>query len=159
MQITIIGVGKIKENFLAKAIEEYKKRLNRYCKLSIIEVPDEKAPEHLSEKQKEQIKETEGEKILPHLKENMYVVAMDIQGESLTSEALAEKIGQLGLRGNSNLAFIIGGSLGLSAGVLNRADYRLSLSAMTFPHQLTRLLLLEQIYRSFKIIKGEPYHK
>lgn len=159
MQITIIGVGKIKENFIVKAIEEYKKRLNRYCRLVIIEVPDEKAPEHLSEKEKEQIKDLEGEKILSQLKESMYVIALDIQGQALTSEGLAEKIEQLGLRGNSNLAFVIGGSLGLASGVLDRADFRLSLSAMTFPHQLTRLILLEQIYRSFKIIKGEPYHK
>ncbi len=159
MQITIVGVGKIKEKFMIKAIDEYKKRLTRYCRLNIVEIVDEKAPENLSEKQKELIKETEGQKILSFLKDNMYVIAMDIQGRSLSSEALAEKIQQLGLKGDSNLAFIIGGSLGLSAEVINKADFRLSLSVMTFPHQLTRLILLEQIYRSFKIIKNEPYHK
>lgn len=157
MQITIIGVGKIKENYLVKAIEEYKKRLGRYCKLTIVEVPDVKAPENLSDKEKEQVKDAEGKSIFSQLKEGMYVIALDIQGRLLTSEELAGKIDRLGVQGYSHLAFIIGGSLGLSEQVLKRADFRLSFSPMTFPHQLMRLILLEQIYRSFKIIKGEAY--
>ncbi|NLL19561.1 MAG: 23S rRNA (pseudouridine(1915)-N(3))-methyltransferase RlmH [Clostridia bacterium] len=159
MQITIIGVGKIKENYLVKAIDEYKKRLGRYCKLTIVEVPDVKAPESLSDKEREQVKTAEGASILSQLKDGMYVVALDIKGRMLTSEELAEKIDDLGVQGHSHLAFIIGGSLGLSEQVLKKADFRLSFSPMTFPHQLMRLILLEQIYRSFKIIKGEPYHK
>ncbi|MFA5536697.1 MAG: 23S rRNA (pseudouridine(1915)-N(3))-methyltransferase RlmH, partial [Bacillota bacterium] len=153
MQITIVAVGKIKEKFMMQAIGEYKKRLGRYCKLNIIEIADEKAPENLGVKQREQLKETEGQKILPFLKDKLYVIALDIQGEPSSSEGLAEKIRQLGLRGDSNLVFVIGGSLGLSAEIINKADFRLSLSPLTFPHQLTRLILLEQIYRSFKIIK------
>lgn len=159
MQITIIGVGKIKEKYLVKAVDEYKKRLGRYCKLAIVEVPDVKAPESLSDKEKEQVKITEGANILSHLKEGMYVIALDIKGQMLTSEELAARIDKLGIHGHSHLAFIIGGSLGLSEEVLQRADFRLSFSPMTFPHQLMRLILLEQIYRSFKINRGEPYHK
>ncbi|WP_066634115.1 23S rRNA (pseudouridine(1915)-N(3))-methyltransferase RlmH [Desulfolucanica intricata] len=159
MNITIIGVGKVKEKSMVKVMDEYIKRLSRYCKLNIIEVPDKKAPENLSEKEEEQVKVVEGEGILKHVKDGMYVIALDIQGKMLSSEELAEKLEQLGIQGNSNLAFIIGGSLGLSDEVRRMADFRLSFSPMTFPHQLMRLILLEQIYRGFKIIKGEPYHK
>lgn len=159
MNITIISVGKIKEKYISAAIEEYAKRLNRYCKLSIIEVPDEKAPENLSDKEMEQVKRAEGEQILKHLREGMYTVVLDIQGKMLSSEKFSEMLGSLGLQGNSSVAFVIGGSLGLSQEVLGRADYRLSFSPMTFPHQLMRVILLEQIYRGFRIIKGEPYHK
>lgn len=159
MNITIIGVGKVKENFMAKAIDEYTKRLSRYCKLNIIEVPDEKAPENLSEKEMEQVKGAEGENILKHVKEGMYVIALDIQGKMLSSEEMADKMEKLGLQGNSSIAFIIGGSLGLSDEVRKRADFRLSFSPMTFPHQLMRVILLEQIYRGFRIMKNEPYHK
>ncbi|MFT9496492.1 23S rRNA (pseudouridine(1915)-N(3))-methyltransferase RlmH [Anaerosolibacter sp.] len=159
MNISIIGVGKVKENFMAKAIDEYTKRLSRYCKLNIIEVPDEKAPENLSEKEMEQVKGAEGENILKHVKEGMYVIALDIQGKMLSSEELADKMEKLGLQGNSSIAFIIGGSLGLSDEVKKRADFRLSFSPMTFPHQLMRVILLEQIYRGFRIMKNEPYHK
>ncbi|MDF2547699.1 MAG: rRNA ((1915)-N(3))-methyltransferase RlmH [Anaerosolibacter sp.] len=159
MNISIIGVGKVKENFMAKAIDEYTKRLSRYCKLNIIEVPDEKAPENLSQKEMEQVKGAEGENILKHVKEGMYVIALDIQGKMLSSEELADKMEKLGLQGNSSIAFIIGGSLGLSNEVRKRADFRLSFSPMTFPHQLMRVILLEQIYRGFRIMKNEPYHK
>jgi 23S rRNA (pseudouridine1915-N3)-methyltransferase len=159
MNITIIGVGKVKENFMVKAIDEYVKRLSRYCKLNIIEVSDEKAPENLSDKEMEQVKGAEGESILKHVKEGMHVIALDIQGKMLSSEELADKMEQLGLQGNSSVAFIIGGSLGLSNEVRKRADFRLSFSPMTFPHQLMRVILLEQIYRGFRIMKNEPYHK
>lgn len=159
MQVTVIGVGKIKENYIVKAIEEYKKRLGRYCKLRILEVADEKAPDNLSDKEIAQVTALEGARILNHIKEGMYVIALDIKGQLLSSEELAEKLRTLGVQGNSNLVLIIGSSLGLSQQVLSRADFRLSFSPMTFPHQLMRLILLEQLYRSFKIIKGEPYHK
>ncbi|AOT70552.1 23S rRNA (pseudouridine(1915)-N(3))-methyltransferase RlmH [Geosporobacter ferrireducens] len=159
MNIIIISVGKIKEKFMVSAVEEYTKRLSRYCKLSIVEVPDEKAPENLSEKEMEQIKGAEGESILKHVKEGMYVIVLDIQGKMLSSEKFAEMIEDLGLQGNSSITFVIGGSLGLSGKVLSRADYRLSFSHMTFPHQLMRVILLEQIYRGFRIMKNEPYHK
>lgn len=159
MNIHLISVGKIKEKHFIQAIEEYAKRLSRYCKLSIIEVPDEKAPENLSDKEMDQVKKTEGENLLKNIKEGMYVIALDIKGKMLDSEAFAVHLKNLGVEGNSNIAFIIGGSLGLSEEVLKRADFRLSFSPMTFPHQLMRVILLEQIYRGFRIIKGEPYHK
>ncbi|QEK13481.1 23S rRNA (pseudouridine(1915)-N(3))-methyltransferase RlmH [Crassaminicella thermophila] len=159
MNITIIGVGKIKEKYLVSAINEYKKRLSRYCKLNIVEVSDEKAPENLSDKEMDNIKKVEGEKIFKHIKEGMYVIALDIKGKMLSSEAFADKLQRLGVQGNSNIAFIIGGSLGLSKEILKRADFKLSFSPMTFPHQLMRVILLEQTYRGFRIMKGEPYHK
>ncbi|WP_053955047.1 23S rRNA (pseudouridine(1915)-N(3))-methyltransferase RlmH [Inediibacterium massiliense] len=159
MNITIIGVGKVKEKYFTGAIDEYKKRLSRYCKINIIEVSDEKAPENLSDKEMENIKDIEGEKILKNIKDGMYVISLDIKGKMLSSEELAEKINGLGVSGNSHITFIIGGSLGLSKEVLKRSDYRLSFSPMTFPHQLMRVILLEQVYRGFRIIKGEPYHK
>jgi len=159
MNITIISVGKIKEKYFVGAINEYKKRLSRYCKLNIVEVSDEKAPENLSDKEMVMIKDAEGEKILKHVKDGMYVIALDIQGKMLSSEDLSKKIESLGVEGNSNIACIIGGSLGLSDAVKKRADYKLSFSPMTFPHQLMRVVLLEQVYRGFRIMKGEPYHK
>lgn len=159
LNITIIGVGKIKEKYLVSAINEYKKRLSRYCKLNIIEVSDEKAPENLSDKEMEQIKDAEGEKILKHVKDGMYVIPLDIKGKMISSEELSDKLEKLGVGGHSNIAFIIGGSLGLSKEILKRADYKLSFSPMTFPHQLMRVILLEQVYRGFRIMKGEPYHK
>lgn len=159
MNITIICVGKLKEKYLKAAIEEYSKRLNRYCKLDIIEVNDEKTPDNASEKEEIIIKEKEGNNILKYVKDNMYVIALDLKGKMLSSEELAEFIGGLGIRGNSNIAFIIGGSLGLSKEVLNRADYKLCFSKMTFPHQLMRVILLEQVYRAYRINSGEPYHK
>ncbi|MCX7883631.1 MAG: 23S rRNA (pseudouridine(1915)-N(3))-methyltransferase RlmH [Caloramator sp.] len=153
--IKIICVGKLKEKYLKEGIDEYLKRLSKYCNIEIIEVPDEKAPENLSEKQEEQIKIKEGQGILKYIKENMYVIALDIKGKMISSEDLVAFMEDLGVKGISNAAFVIGGSLGLSKEVLQRADYKLSFSKMTFPHQLMRLILLEQIYRGFRIIKGE----
>ncbi|SHE86565.1 23S rRNA (pseudouridine(1915)-N(3))-methyltransferase RlmH [Clostridium fallax] len=159
MNITVITVGKLKEKYLKQAIYEYSKRLSRYCKLDIIELSDEKTPDNASEKEELQIKEKEGNLILSKIKDTMYVVAMDLKGKQITSEEFASFIDNCGVTGNSNIAFIIGGSLGLSEQVLNRANYKLCFSKMTFPHQLFRVMLLEQIYRGFRIIKGEPYHK
>ncbi|MBP2031900.1 23S rRNA (pseudouridine1915-N3)-methyltransferase [Clostridium algifaecis] len=159
MNITLITVGKIKEKYLKEAIGEYSKRLSRYCKLNIVELQDEKTPENASEKDENIIKEKEGERILKHINDSMYVIALDLKGNMLTSNEFSDFIGNLGLRGNSNLAFVIGGSLGISREILNRANYKLCFSKMTFPHQLFRVILLEQIYRGFKIMKGEPYHK
>lgn len=159
MNLTIISVGKLKEKYLKEGINEYLKRLSKYAKVEIIEVPDEKAPENLSQREEENIKDKEGQNILKHIKENMFVVALDIQGKHLSSEEFAQFLSQRAIEGNSSIAFIIGGSIGLSKGVLNRADFKLSFSKMTFPHQLMRLILLEQIYRAYRIISGEPYHK
>ena len=159
MNITVITVGKIKEKYLRDAIDEYAKRLSRYCKLDLIEVPDEKTPENASEKEELQIKDKEGDGILKYIKDNMYVVALAIEGKQLSSEELAGFIKELGVKGDSNIAFVIGGSLGLSKSVLNRANYKLSFSKMTFPHQLMKVILLEQVYRGYRIINGEPYHK
>ena len=159
MKITVITVGKIKEKYLEDAIAEYSKRLSRYCKLEIIQVADEKTPDRASEVVETQIKDKEGERILSHIKDTAYVVALAIEGKMISSEELAELIDGLGVRGESHIQFVIGGSLGLSKKVLERADYKLSFSRMTFPHQLMRVILLEQIYRSYRIISGEPYHK
>lgn len=159
MNITLITVGKIKEKYLKDAIDEYAKRLSRYCKLDIVELPDEKTPDNASDKEELLIKEKEGRNILSKVKDNAYVVAMDLKGKHITSEEFASFIDNLGVEGNSNLVFIIGGSLGLSQEVLQRANYKLCFSKMTFPHQLFRVMLLEQVYRGFRIIKGEPYHK
>ena len=159
MKITVIAVGKIKERFFEEAIAEYSKRLSRYCKLEIIQVADEKTPDRASEAAERQIKDKEGERILSHAKDSAYVIALAIEGKMLDSEALAEKISSLGLMGESHIQFVIGGSPGLSKKVMDRADFALSFSNMTFPHQLMRVVLLEQIYRSFRIIEGAPYHK
>lgn len=159
MNITLITVGKIKEKYLRDAIDEYSKRLSRYCKLDIIELPDEKTPDNASEKEELQIKEKEGKNILSKIKENSYVIAMDLKGKHITSQEFSSLIDNLGVEGNSNITFVIGGSLGLSEEVIKRANYKLCFSKMTFPHQLFRVMLLEQIYRGYRIIKGEPYHK
>ncbi len=159
MKITILTVGKIKEPFYREAIFEFQKRLGRYAKLSIIEVPDEKAPEEAGEREKMQILEKEGGRLLKQIHSGTYVIALAIDGKAYDSIAFAEKIKSLGVNGASHILFVIGGSLGLSKAVLDRADLRLSFSNMTFPHQLMRVILLEQIYRSFRIINGEPYHK
>ena len=159
MKITVITVGKIKEKYLEDAIAEYSKRLSRYCKLEIIQVADEKTPDRASEVVETQIKDKEGERILSHIKDTAYVVALAIEGKMISSEELAELIDGLGVRGESHIQFVIGGSLGLSKKVLERADYKLSFSRMTFPHQLMRVILLEQIYRSYRIVNGEPYQK
>lgn len=159
MKITLITVGKIKEKYLKDAIAEYSKRLSRYCKLEIIEVTDEKTPDQSSEAVDNAIRDKEGERILKHIRDDMYVITLEIAGKMLTSEELAEKIENLGIQGSSSIAFVIGGSIGLGSEVLKRSDYALSFSKMTFPHQLMRVILLEQVYRSFRIINGEPYHK
>lgn len=159
MNITLVTVGKLKEKYLKQAIDEYSKRLSRYCKLDIIELPDEKTPDNASEKEEAQIKEKEGRAILSKIKDNAYVVAMDLKGKQLTSEELSSFVERCGVTGNSNIVFVIGGSLGLSDEVIKRADYKLCFSKMTFPHQLFRVMLLEQVYRTFRIMKNEPYHK
>ena len=159
MKITIVCVGKIKEKYFTGAMEEYAKRLGRYCSLTVTEVADEKTPDGASEAVETQIKEKEGERILSNIKDGSFVVALAINGNMLDSEELAAKIEKWGVSGISQIVFIIGGSLGLSNQVLVRADYKLSFSKMTFPHQLMRVILLEQIYRSYRIIQGEPYHK
>lgn len=159
MKITLIAVGKLKEKYLKEAVSEYSKRLGRYCKLEIIEVSDEKTPEQASQTAEEQIREKEGERILKHIKNDMYVIALEIQGKMLSSEELAAKMEDLGIQGKSHIAFVIGGSIGLGREVLKRADESLSFSKMTFPHQLMRVILLEQVYRGYRIINGEPYHK
>lgn len=157
--IRIICVGKIKERFYAEAVNEYLKRLNRYAKVSVIELADEKAPERASEAEKAAILKKEGGRILAALSDRDYVLALAIDGRSFSSEALAAHLDGLMAGGKSCLAFVIGGSLGLAPEVILRADERLSFSALTFPHQLMRVILLEQIYRCFRIARNEPYHK
>lgn len=159
MKITIVCVGKIKEKFYRDALAEYTKRLSRYCSLRITEVADEKTKEQASETECAIIKDREGERILKSIRDDGYVIALAIDGKNLDSVELSEKIDKLGLSGKSNVYFVIGGSLGLSDAVMKRADYKLSFSRMTFPHQLMRVILLEQIYRSYRIINHEPYHK
>ena len=159
MEIRIVTVGKIKEKYLCDGIAEYAKRLSRYCRLTFCQVADEKTPDKASEALNTQIKNTEGERLMKHIREQDYVIALAIDGKMLSSEQLADKIRQLGVMGESHIQFIIGGSLGLSDRVLEAADMLLSFSKMTFPHQLMRVILLEQVYRSYRIIQGEPYHK
>ncbi|TMV48004.1 23S rRNA (pseudouridine(1915)-N(3))-methyltransferase RlmH [Paenibacillus mesophilus] len=159
MQIQIIAVGKLKEKYWTDGIAEYSKRLTPYAKLTITEVPEEKAPERMSESEEQQVKQKEGERILAALKPDTYVITMAIGGQMWTSEELADQIDRLGTYGRSHVTFLIGGSNGLSDEVLKRADAKLSFGRITFPHQLIRLVLVEQVYRAFKIIRGEPYHK
>lgn len=159
MKITIIAVGKIKEKFYRDAISEYAKRLSKYCKFEIIEVADEKTPDKCSDIEEEMILTKEADKILKNIRQDMFVYALAIKGKKLDSVAFADEINQLALSGKSSIAFIIGGSLGLHSSVLQRADKHLSFSDMTFPHQLMRVILSEQIYRAFRIIAKEPYHK
>ena len=159
MKITLITVGMIKEKYLKDAIAEYSKRLSRYCKLEIVEVADEKTPDNASDTVEDAIRDKEGERILKYIKEDAYVITLEIAGKMLTSEEMAEKIDKLGVQGTSHIIFIIGGSIGLGREILKRSDYALSFSKMTFPHQLMRVILLAQIYRSYRIINHEPYHK
>lgn len=159
MNISIVTVGKLKEKYLKAGIAEYAKRLGAYAKISEVEVADEKAPEQLSEADMEIIKKKEGERILAKIPLDAYVIALAIDGKMKTSEQLAKDIESLMTYGRSKIFFVIGGSLGLHDEVLKRADEKLSFSKMTFPHQLMKLILLEQIYRAFRIMKGEPYHK
>lgn len=159
MEIKIITVGKLKEKYLKLGIEEYTKRLKKYTKVTLIEVPDEKAPETLSEKEMEQVKEKEGERILSHIQDKDYVFALAILGKNYDSVGFAKQIQQLQVHGKSTLTFVIGGSLGLSDSVMKRANEAISFGAFTYPHQLMKLILVEQIYRSFRINNNEPYHK
>ena len=159
MKITILCVGKIKEKFYTEAVLEYKKRLSRYCSLQIVEVSDEKTKEQASETEIEMVKNREGERILKAIRDDGYVIALAIEGRQYDSVELSDKIEQLGIRGISHVYFVIGGSLGLAEEVLKRADEKLSFSRMTFPHQLMRVILLEQVYRSYRIMNHEPYHK
>ena len=159
MKIEVVCVGKLKEKYLVEAIKEYTKRLGRYCKLNIVELSDEKTPDNASEKEELMIKDKEGEKILSQIKDGAYVIALALDGKMISSEELASFVADCGVKGNSHLVFVIGGSLGLSEAVLKRANYKLCFSKMTFPHQLFRVMLLEQIYRAYRINNGEPYHK
>ena len=159
MNITIISVGKLKEKYLKMGIEEYVKRLGGYAKVELVEVPDEKAPEQLSDAEMEIVKKKEGERILAKISDGMHVVALAIEGKMKSSEEMARDLESLMTYGTSKIAFVIGGSLGLHEDVMKRADEKLSFGKMTLPHQLMKLVLVEQIYRSFRIIKGEPYHK
>lgn len=158
LHINIICVGKIKENFFREAITEYSKRLSRFCNLTITELADEKIPDNASSKIEQDIKEKEGNNILSHIKKDSYVIALDLKGLEPDSVALSQKITKLSIT-NSNITFIIGGSLGLSEKVLSSCNEKLCFSKMTFPHQLIRIFLLEQLYRTFKIANNETYHK
>ena len=159
MKIRLLTVGKIKENYLVQGIREYEKRLSRYCKLEIIEVSDEKTPDKASDALEAQIRDTEGKRILKYIRDVDYVIALAIQGKMPDSVELSQFMENLGIQGKSSVVFVIGGSLGLSDEVLKRSDYQLSFSRMTFPHQLMRMILLEQIYRGYRIMMHEPYHK
>lgn len=159
MKITIIAVGKIKEKFYRDAIAEYAKRLGRYCKLEIVQVEDEKTPDKAGASFEESVKHKEAERILKHVREDAFVIVLDIQGKAYDSELFAREIDRLATMGISHIQFVIGGSLGLHEKVSKKADLTVSFSKMTFPHQLMRVILLEQVYRAYRIINGEPYHK
>lgn len=159
MRITILAVGKIKENFFREAIAEYEKRLSRYCKLDLIEVADEKTPDHASKAEEEQIKEKEARRILDKISPDAYVITLEILGKEMDSVSFSEMLQKLGVAGKSQVIFVIGGSLGLHESVSRRADGKVSFSLMTFPHQLMRVILCEQLYRGFRIMNHEPYHK
>lgn len=153
MKITVLAVGKIRERYLQDAIEEYRKRLSKYCKLEIIEVADEKVPEQAGLAMEDMIRNKEAERLLKYIKSDAYVITLEIQGKMLTSEEMADQIEQLGIQGKSQICFVIGGSIGLGRKIRKRADYALSFSKMTFPHPLMRVILLEQVYRSYRIMK------
>lgn len=159
MKITVICVGKIKEKFYRDAIAEYEKRLSKYCKFEIVEVPDERTPDKASPVEEEQIKEKEANRILPNIKDDTFVCTLEIAGKRFSSVGFADWMAQLAVSGKSNIVFVIGGSLGLHDSVLARSNQAISFSDMTFPHQLMRVILSEQIYRAFRIINNEPYHK
>lgn len=159
MNITVLCIGKLKETYWTQAVSEYEKRLSRFCSLTIRELKEERLPDRASQAQCQAVIEGESDALLKAIRPGSYVIALDVQGKTLSSEGLAQKIDQLGLQGNSDLVFIIGGSLGLSQRLLEQADFRLSFSAMTFPHQMMRVILLEQIYRAFKMNHNEAYHK
>lgn len=159
MNVRILCVGKIKEKFYRDALLEYSKRLSKYCSLEVIEVADEKTSENASDTEIDMVKAKEGERILKHIKDRDYVIALAILGKQQDSVAFSKFIENLGITGQSTIDFVIGGSLGLSDEVLKRSNYQISFSKMTFPHQLMRVILLEQIYRAMRIMNNEPYHK
>ena len=159
MNITVICIGKLKERYWREAVGEYSKRLGSYCGLRVLELKEARLPAGAGSAEEEAVKTAEGEEILSRVNKDMFVVSLEIRGKRMSSETLAEKLRNLALEGRSEIAFVIGGSLGLSEAVSRRADLKLSFSDMTFPHQMMRVILLEQIYRSFRIIRGEPYHK
>ncbi|MCI8730648.1 MAG: 23S rRNA (pseudouridine(1915)-N(3))-methyltransferase RlmH [Lachnospiraceae bacterium] len=159
MRITILTVGKIKEPYLREAVQEYSKRLGRYCRLEILETADEKTPDQLETAAAQQVRQREGERLLKRLPADSYVITLEILGRQLSSEKFAQKIDNLAVQGISHIVFVIGGSLGLGRNIREKSDFALSFSEMTYPHQLMRVILLEQIYRSYRIINGEPYHK
>ncbi len=159
MEINIIAVGKIKENYIQNGINNYIDRLKRFCEVNIYEVNAEKIGNNLSSAQTEKLKKKEGERVLSRIPDNNYVISLSVKGKPMTSEGLAKSIKNIQMKSYSNIAFLVGGSLGLSDEVIEQADYNLSLSHMTFTHQMIRLILLEQIYRAFKITENEPYHK
>jgi len=158
LSISIVAVGKIREKYIKRGINDFKKRLSRYTSVNIIEVNNAHVPKNPSGSQIEQVKVKEGKKLINNIPENSYKIALDVKGKPMTSEGLAKSIENLQLKGNSDISFVIGGPYGLNKEVLNKVDYKLSLSHMTFTHQMIRLILLEQIYRAFKINRGEPYH-
>jgi|SRR5450830_1436496 len=157
--ITILAVGRLKEKYLAEGAAEYLKRLSAYARVAVEEVNDESFPESLSPGEREKVKDKEGARLLKRLRQDTYLIALDLRGRLYSSEEMAHVFDELALAGKGDITFAIGGTLGLPQTVLERADLRLSFSALTFPHQLMRLVLLEQIYRWFKIARGEPYHK
>lgn len=159
LHIDVICIGKIKESFFREAIQEYSKRLSKYCILNILELPDEKIPLTLNENNINIIKQKESNKILSHIKKGSYVICLDLTGKEYTSEELADTINSLSISSITNITFIIGGSLGMSKELLNSSDLKVCFSKLTFPHQLIRVFLLEQLFRSFKIINGETYHR
>lgn len=159
MKITIVAVGKLKGKYLKEGISEYSKRLSRFCELQIIEVEDEQAPENLSVSQEEQVKRREAERIIKRVKEGSVLIVLDLKGKKLSSEEFSDKLNSFFISGKSHITFVIGGSLGLDEELVRKADFSLSLSDMTFPHQLARLILVEQIFRAFKILNNEPYHR
>lgn len=159
MKISVLTVGKIKEKYLREAIDEYSKRLSRYCKLQIIEVEDEKTPDGASAAVEMQIREKEANRLQKYLDQDAFLITLEIQGKMLDSEAFSKTIEEIGLRGKNHIQFVIGGSLGLHESITKKSDLALSFSKMTFPHQLMRVILLEQIYRAFRISHNEPYHK
>lgn len=159
MNITILCIGKLKEDYWIKALGEYSKRLGRYCNFSVIELKEEKLLEGASSAEEKAVIEKEGKSLIKRIPKGSYVIALDIQGKALSSVEFSKHIGELALEGKSELVFLIGGSLGLSEDIVKSADYRLSFSNMTFPHQMIRVILAEQIYRAFKILKNEAYHK
>ena len=159
LHIDIVCIGKIKEDFFQDAIKEYSKRLSKYCILNIIELQDEKIPLSLNENNENIIKQKESEKILSHIKKGSYIICLDLNGKEISSEELAQSINSLSLSGITNITLVIGGSLGMSKELLNSANQKICFSKLTFPHQMIRVFLLEQLFRSFKILNGEIYHR